>query len=219
MQRVENVHITKGQYMDDNAKQLIKDRIPSAIAAMLLMTYVFMQQCTHKGTEQASEQINLPQTINTKHIDSQIKNTHKSVDSLRYILNQTDEQILKSNLMYTHVSAEYSKIDSLEKLNHTLVMRAYNAAAQSSPLCAARKNVSVFTEFSNVPAVKRAHKQFIQNKKQIIDLNKKISMVDANNNQTAQKMRHNAIAKIQQYQKQIDSLLNIKDSLIMQKIK
>jgi len=205
--------------MDDNAKQLIYDRIPSAIVAMLLMAYVFMQQCTHKGTEQTSEQINLPQTINTKHIDSQIKNTHKSVDSLRYILNQTDEQILKSNPMYTHDSAEHSQIDSLEKLNHTLIARAYNAAAQSSPLCAARKNVSVFTEFSNVPAVRRAHKQFIQNKKQIIDLNKKISMVDANNNQTAQKMRHNAITKIQQYQKQIDSLLNIKDSLIMQKIK
>ena len=83
MQRVENVHITKGQYMDDNAKQLIKDRIPSAIVAMLLMAYVFMQQCTHKETEQTSEQINLPQTIKTKHIDSQIQNAHKSVDSLR----------------------------------------------------------------------------------------------------------------------------------------
>jgi len=205
--------------MDDNAKQLIYDRIPSAIVAMLLMAYVFMQQCTHKGTEQTSEQINLPQTINTKHIDSQIKNTHKSVDSLRYILNQTDEQILKSNPMYTHVSAEHSKIDSLNKLNYTLIIRAYNAAAQSSPLCAARKNASVFTEFPNVPAVRRAHKQFVRNTKQIANLNKKISMIDANDNQTAQKMRCNAIAQIQHHQKQIDSLLNIKDSLIMQKTK
>ncbi len=205
--------------MDDNAKQILKNMLPGTICAVVITACIFLAKISGEQNKQPVPLKKSIQAINTTNIDSQIQNAHKSVDSLRHILNQSDEKIWELNPLYTHKSVTHTKIDSLENLNEKLISQAYDAATKSSTFCVARKNETVFNEYANVPAVRRAHKQFKLNTKRIKNLQQQIQNINNNKNKTVSDVRGDIIDTIQQYQRQIDSLLNMKHIHIMQHIR
>lgn len=206
--------------MNKDVKKVLDEMGPRAIAAMILILYMLTPRCTNHNTEQVeSVQNSQKKIIDYSATDKQIESAHNTIDSLRYILNQTDEQILESNPLYAHKSAAHEQIDSLQKLSYAQIAKAYNAAIKTSPLCAARKDASVFNEFANLPLVHKAHTRYRHYNKQIYALRNKISKIESNRGTIISGVRNEAIDAIQKKQRQIDSLLNEKHKIIQSNTK
>jgi hypothetical protein len=201
--------------MDNDAKQILKHLAPGALCAMVITACVFMS----KNPEQQSAPVKTIKDTNIETVNSQIKNAHKRIDSLHCALNQTGKQSTPSNPLHTHKSAAHRQMDSLADANNNLILRAYLVARKQSPMRTPKKDLTVFTDFADVPAVKRAHKQFTHNMRLILALKKQISNADITTQKNIADAQRKTFAEIQTIQKQIDSLLNMKDSLIAQKLK
>ena len=97
--------------------------------------------------------------------DAQIKHLFQTVDSLQKMAVKQTRDSLAKHPEFAYLEQNRAHIDSLRSANNKLFERAYNAAQKSSVFAVAQMNESLFSDFGNVPAVKRAKWPYYKNKK------------------------------------------------------
>ena len=182
---------------------------------MIGVYFVLLAMLIAKTQESAAlRQNNKQKTEQINHLDAQIQQGFKSVDSLHNTINARTTDSLMRHLDYRAVVQNRPRIDSLRRANDSLINLAYTAARKRSQFSVARRNESVFRDFFDVPAVKNANWQYYLNKKEIQKLTKREQAVAHLPHDV--RSYFDSVANVQARQKvgQIDSWLKQKDSLI-----
>lgn len=147
-------------------------------------------------------------------IDSQIKSAQAQVDSLYNMVDVWTADSLARHPEYQWSAKNKAVIDSLRATNQELMTQAYNAVKNYSVMQIVKNNETVFSDFSDVPAVKNVKWKYYGNKKKIQEFDRRAPSVEHVPIAVRAHFDSKANKQIRDLQMQIDSLLNEKSKLI-----
>ncbi|MBQ2859401.1 MAG: hypothetical protein IJE82_03495 [Alphaproteobacteria bacterium] len=153
---------------------------------------------------------------NTKvaNIDSQIKSANAKIDSLYDVSDSLIADSLARHPEYQWVVQNQGATDSLRGVNQELLSQAYNAARKNSMMTIVRRNETLFSDFSDVPAVRNVKWKYYANKKKIQEFDHRAPFVAHVPDAVRAHFYTSANKQVHDLQMKIDSLLNEKKQLI-----
>ncbi len=147
-------------------------------------------------------------------INHEIIATRYRIDSVRHALPGAVLDSMMRNDVCAYLMQNAQRTDSLRHVNDSLLTRAFNIANKKTIFSVPHRNTTLFTEFSDLPEVRRIGWKYYANDRQIRKYNK----TKAENPYLARAIRTHfdsvANTQISQLQRQMDSLLNVKHAQI-----
>lgn len=194
---------------NDNFWKLHVPFIMTGGIALVLALVMAMAYDTKKikGAERA-------QNTKVANIDSQIKSANAKIDSLYNISDSLIADSLARHPEYQWVIQNKGPVDSLRGVNQELLSQAYNAARKNSTMTIVRRNETVFSDFSDVPAVRNVKWKYYANKKKIQEFDRRAPFVAHVPDAVRAYFDNKTNADVRALQMKIDSLLNEKKQLI-----
>lgn len=154
-----------------------------------------------------------------KTVNTQIAQRKNTVASLRKNIDTRVADSLARNPEYRYVMENQGRIDSLSHVNDSLLNTAYLTAYRHSIIEPVQRNATVFRDFAHLPAVKNTSWKYYKNRKQINEFNQRKATTANLADDVRRAITDQTLESITTLQGEIDSLLNIKDSLIVQKVR
>ncbi|MBQ8294294.1 MAG: hypothetical protein IJX89_02825 [Alphaproteobacteria bacterium] len=154
-----------------------------------------------------------------KTVNTQIAQRKNTVGALRKNIDMRVADSLARNPKYRYVMENQGRIDSLSRVNDSLLNTAYLTAYRCSIIQPVQRNATVFQDFAHLPAVKNASWKYYKNRKQINEFNQRKATTANLAGDVHRAITDQTQASVAILQGEIDSLLNIKDSLIVQKVR
>lgn len=194
---------------NDNFWKLHVPFIMTGGIALVLALVMAMAYDTKKikGAERA-------QNTKVANIDSQIKSANAKIDSLYNISDSLIADSLARHPEYQWVIQNKGPVDSLRGVNQELLSQAYDAARKNSTMTIVRRNETVFSDFSDVPAVRNVKWKYYANKKKIQEFDRRVPFVAHVPDAVRAHFDNKTNADVRALQMKIDSLLNEKKQLI-----
>ena len=147
-------------------------------------------------------------------IDSQIKSANVQIDSLYNISDSLVADSLARHPEYQWVIQNKGPVDSLRNVNQGYINQAYNAVKKHSIMQIANNNETVFSDFSDVPAVRNVKWKYYANKKKIQEFDRRAPFDAHVPDAVRAHFDNKTNADVRALQMKIDSLLNEKRNLV-----
>ena len=205
--------------MDDNLNDLHRRALGLIWIMMIFMGCVSLawQQCAENSDTQHTDTTRVKKTNPVVNINNQIDGLYNDIAyTQRNAMQLTNDSLMKIP-EYAFVVQNRDRVDSMTRANQDLMARAYQIARRKSVHAIVYKNESVFSDFGQDPSIKQIKYQYYKNKRDINDF--KINQECIKNTPEMVKCYFDRMANnhVAQQLKKIDSLLNIKDSIITHK--
>ncbi len=152
-------------------------------------------------------------------LNTDINGAHRAIDSLRAAIPYRVSDSLSRHPDYKFVVDNQSRIDSLTRANEALLDRAYRAADDYAVYSILRRDEGLFNQFSDNRVVQDAKWRYYKNKRQIQAFNKTKAGLVSLPESVRRDITDKTLLDIQRLQSCIDSMLNVKDSLITSKVR
>lgn len=197
-----------------------KERSPiTNIIYMALTLFVVMYGANLISQIYQSDNIAERTDVALAAVNTGINGARREIDSLRTTIPQRVSDSLSRHPEYKYIQDAQPYMDSLAQANEKLLDRAYRAVDDYAVFSVLYRGEKLFNQYPENPIVQDSKWRYYKNKRQIQAFNKTKDGLASLPESVRRDITDKTLSDIQRLQSRIDSMLNLKDSLINTKVR